>query len=113
MTPGSCTVPMKRRRPPQRGHARTSSSNARCSARTASSMYFSSITTLVLISLVVIIWMLMPSWLSTLNMRLATPTCERMPMPTMLTLQIFGSPSTFSAPVRGTTTVCSRSIVRW
>ena len=54
-------------------------------------MYFSSITTLVLISLVEIIWMLMPSSLSTRNMRLATPTWLRMPMPTMETLQILVS----------------------
>ena len=38
-----------------------SRSKALCRARTASSMYFSSMTTLVLISLVVIIWMLIPS----------------------------------------------------
>jgi hypothetical protein len=76
-------------------------------------MYFSSITTLVLISLVVIIWMLMPSSLSAPNILLATPTCERMPIPTMLTLQILASPDSFSAPVAGMTAVFSRSIVRW
>jgi hypothetical protein len=45
----------------------------RCNARTASSMYFSSSTTEVLISLVVIIWMLMPSSDSVRNIVLATP----------------------------------------
>jgi hypothetical protein len=34
-----------------------------------------------------IIWMLMPSSLSERNIRLATPTWLRMPMPTMETLQ--------------------------
>ena len=59
-----------------------SSSNARCSTRTASSRYFSSMTTAILISEVEIIWMLMPSSASVLNIFEARPTCERMPMPT-------------------------------
>jgi hypothetical protein len=63
-------------------------------------MYFSSITTLVLISLVVIIWMLMPSSESVRNMVAATPTWLFMPMPTMLTLQILASPSTWPRPRR-------------
>jgi hypothetical protein len=73
-----------------------SSPNALCRARTASSMYLSSITTEILISLVEIIWMLMPSSDSVRNIRLAMPTCERMPMPTTDTLQIFGSPTIFA-----------------
>src|SRR6218665_2288654 len=51
-----------------------SSPKAWCRLRTASSMYFSSITTEVLISDVEIIWMLMLSSLSTRNILLATPT---------------------------------------
>ena len=47
-------------------------------------MYFSSITTLVLISLVVIIWMLIPSWLSAANIRLATPTTDDARLPVVL-----------------------------
>ena len=74
-------------------------------------MYFSSITTDVLISLVEIMMMLMPSSLSTRNILLATPTWLRMPMPTMLTLQIFGSPITSAAPSAGTILSFSRSIV--
>ena len=50
--------------------AGSSRSNTRCSALTASSMYFSSMTTEVLISLVLIIWMLMPSSLSARNILL-------------------------------------------
>src|SRR6266550_3450073 len=69
-----------------------SSSKARCSTRTASSRYFSSITTEVLISDVEIIWMLMPSSARLLNILAAMPTCERMPMPTSETLQILLSP---------------------
>ena len=61
-------------------------------------MYFSSITTEVLISLVEIIWMLMPSSLSARNILLATPTWLRMPMPTIDTLQILVSPTIVSAP---------------
>ena len=52
------------------------------------------------------------SALSVLNILLATPTCERMPMPTMLTLQIFVSPDSVAVPVFGTTLAFSRSIVR-
>src|SRR5438874_2328024 len=74
-----------------------SSSNALCSARTASSMYFSSISTEILISDVEIIWMLMPSSDSVRNIVLAMPTCERMPTPTTETFDTFGSPSTCSA----------------
>ena len=47
--------------------------NARCRTRTASSMYFSSITTEILISEVEIISMLMPSSASVRNMLLAIP----------------------------------------
>ena len=42
----------------------------------------------------------------------ATPTWLRMPMPTIETLQIFGSPTTSLAPVAGTTLPFSSSIVR-
>ncbi len=65
-----------------------SSPNALCSARTASSMYFSSITTEILISEVEIIWMLMPSSARVRNILLAMPAWVRMPTPTMDTLQI-------------------------
>src|SRR5512147_2128559 len=73
--------------------------NALCNARTANSMYLSSTTTEILISLVEIIWMLMPSSESVRNIRLAMPTCERMPMPTTETLAIFGSPTICFAPI--------------
>src|SRR6266700_6321978 len=69
-----------------------SSPNALCSARTASSMYFSSITTEILISEVEIIWMLMPSSARVRNILLAMPAWVRMPTPTMDTLQILSSP---------------------
>ena len=82
------------------------------SARTASSMYFSSMTTEVLISLVLIIWMLMPSSDSARNILAAMPTWLRMPMPTMLTLQILVSPSMWSVPRLGSTLALSRSTVR-
>src|SRR5437667_4120668 len=49
-------------------------------------------TTEVLISEVEIIWMLMPSSASALNILAAMLTCERMPMPTSDTLQILLSP---------------------
>src|SRR3989344_4206982 len=84
---------------------------ALCSARTASSMYFSSMTTEVLISEVVIIWMLMPSSDRVLNMVEAMPTWLRMPMPTMETLQILGSPTISRAPSLGCTSFCSSSSV--
>ena len=89
-----------------------SSSNALCRLRTASSMYFSSMTTEVLISEVEIIWMLMPSSLKVRNILLATPTWLRMPMPTMLTLQILVSPATSCAPSSGSTFSLSSSTVR-
>src|SRR5439155_22352066 len=57
--------------------------NASCSVRTASSVYFSSITTEILISDVEIIWMLMPSAESTSNLRAAMPACVRIPTPTI------------------------------
>ena len=46
-------------------------------------------------------------------MRLATPTWLRMPMPTMLTLQMRASPTTSAAPSVGTTLALSRSMVFW
>ena len=54
-------------------------------------VYFSSMTTEVLISLVVIIWILMPSPLGTWNIVEATLARERMPMPTIDNLQILVS----------------------
>jgi len=56
-----------------RGASAPSSTKAACSARTASSVYFSSITTEILISLVLMSWMLMPSRASTANILAATP----------------------------------------
>src|SRR5471030_506216 len=79
--------------------AGASSSKAVCSARTASSRYFSSITTETLISDVEIIWMLMLSLARASNMRLATPAWERMPTPTIDTLAILVSPTTSRAPI--------------
>ena len=53
-----------------------------CSARTASSVYSAATSTLTLISLVEMTWMLMPRSASVLNMVLATPAWLRMPTPT-------------------------------
>ena len=52
----------------------------------ANSMYFSSITQEILISDVLIIMMLTPSWDNTSNILAATPECERIPTPTSETL---------------------------
>src|SRR5690348_11869491 len=60
-----------------------SSPNAVCSARTASSAYFSSMRQLTLISLVEMTRMLTPSSASTWNIFAATPAWLRMPTPTM------------------------------
>src|SRR4030095_14092398 len=82
------------------------------SARTASSTYFSSITTEILISLVLMSWMLMPSRASTWNMRAATPAWSFMPRPTTETLPIAWSPSTSRAPTPPA--ACSASArARW
>src|SRR5574343_1388949 len=70
----------------------------RCRTRTASSRYFSSRTTEILISEVEIIWLLIPSSASAVNICEATPGCERMPTPTADTLQILLSPVTSRAP---------------
>src|SRR5262249_13710430 len=72
---------------------------ASCSARTASSVYFSSMTTEILISEVEIIWMLIPSRASTSNIRDATPACVRMPMPTIEIFAMSSSPTTPRAPI--------------
>src|SRR6266851_7114018 len=69
-------------------HVGWSSPNALCSARTASSTYFSSITTEILISEVEIIWMLMPSSARVRNIWLAIPAWVRKPTATIETLQI-------------------------
>ena len=60
-------------------------------ARTASSVYSSAISTLILISEVEITWMLMPFSARVLNMRWATPAWLRMPTPMTETLATFGS----------------------
>src|SRR5262249_18207527 len=70
-----------------------SSSNSRCSTRTASSMYFSSTTTEVLISEVEIIWMLMRSAASAPNIFAAIPAWVRMPIPTSETFAMRSSPT--------------------
>ena len=75
------------------------SSKASCSARTASSVYLSSMTQETAISDVEIIWMLMPSADSASNMRAATPEWLRMPTPTMETLATRSSATTPSAPI--------------
>lgn len=75
-------------------------SRTRCATReVANSKYFSSINTDTLISEVEIIWMLMPSSAKVRNMVEATPTCERMPTPTIDTLHTVLSPSTICAPM--------------
>src|SRR5262249_10156900 len=80
--------------------------NASWSVRTASSVYFSSMTTEILISEVEIIWMLMPSAERTSNMRAAIPACVRMPTPTIETFATSVCPVTplawISRPVAST-----------
>src|SRR6185295_1570918 len=73
--------------------------NASCRARTASSVYFASMTTEILISDVEIIWMLMPSPASTSNMRAAMPACVRIPTPTIDTFATSSCPATPCAPM--------------
>src|SRR5437867_2436640 len=80
-------------------HGRGPPMKASCSARTASSVYFSSITTEILISEVEIICTLMLSAASTSNMRAAIPACVRMPMPTIDTLATSVCPVTPCAPI--------------
>src|SRR5437667_271193 len=80
-------------------HGRGPPMNASCSARTASSVYFSSTTTEILISEVEIICTLMPSAASTSNMRAAMPAWVRMPMPTIDTLATSVCPVTPWAPI--------------
>src|SRR5262249_44183435 len=79
----------------RRGHQTSSaaaasspSSKASWSARQASSVYFWSITTEILISEVLIIWMLMLSSARTLNILPATPAWSFMPRPTTETFAI-------------------------
>src|SRR4051812_8224374 len=76
-----------------------SSPNAVCSARTASSAYFSSMRQLTLISLVEMTRMFTPSSASTWNILAATPAWLRIPTPTMETFAIPSSWSTFPAPM--------------
>src|SRR6266481_3626786 len=90
-----------------------SSPNALCSARTASSMYFSSITTEILISEVEIIWMLMPSSARVRNIWLAMPACVLIATPTTETLQIFGSPRMSAALMWSLTCLLSTSSAFW
>ena len=70
-----------------------------CSARTASSAYFSSIRHEILISEVLITRMFTPSSASTWNILAATPAWLRIPTPTMLTFAMPSSCSTFPAPI--------------
>ena len=65
-----------------------------CRARTASSVYSALISTLTLISLVEITWMLMDFSARARNIVLATPVWLRMPTPTTLILATLGSTST-------------------
>ncbi|MNY36379.1 hypothetical protein D3C86_1708630 [compost metagenome] len=76
-------------------------------------MYFSSISTEILISEVEIIWMLMPSSESVRNILLAMPTCERMPTPTTDTFDTFGSPDTLAAPIWPFTLSVRMVSARW
>ena len=71
---------------PRASYAAFSSSKASCSACTASSMYFRSISTEILISEVEMTLMLTPCSDSALNIVAATPAWLRMPMPTTDTL---------------------------
>src|SRR5712692_9023268 len=74
-------------------------SNASWRARTASSAYLSSMTHETAISEVEIIWMLMPSWASVVNIFAATPEWLRMPTPTIETLATRSSWTTPWAPM--------------
>src|SRR5476649_188526 len=67
-------------------HQPLSRPNAACSARTASSAYFSSMRQLILISLVEMTRMFTPSSANTWNIFAATPAWLRMPTPTIETL---------------------------
>ena len=78
------------------GDQALSSWKASCSACTASSIYLRSIRTEILISLVAITLMLMFSSASALNMRAATPACERIPIPTTDTLATSSSTTSSS-----------------
>ena len=90
--PGGSAKPARRRpRSPDRPAVRPASSNASCSARTASSAYLSSITQETAISEVEIMWMLTPSRERARNIRAATPEWLRIPTPTMETLAMRSS----------------------
>ena len=71
--------------------------NPSCKARTPSSRYFSSTTTEIFISEVDIIKILIPSFDSISNIRLAIPAWDRMPTPTMDILTILLLPDTSRA----------------
>src|SRR5262249_33943486 len=85
---------------PGRAYSRSPpSAKASGKARTASSVYLSSITHETAISDVEIIWMLIPSVDIARNIRAATPAWLRMPTPTMETLATRSSAVTPSAPI--------------
>ena len=67
-----------------------------------SSTLASSTITEILISEVVIIWMLIPAFPRRSNILAATPECERIPMPTTLSLAIPPWAAKPLAPISGT-----------
>src|SRR5262249_51923275 len=115
--PGALSGPPGRRLQRAVGIAARSAPSSKASwrARTASSVYLSSITHDTAISDVEIIWMLMRSRDSVWNIRAATPEWLRMPTPTIETLATRSSWVTPSAPMRPaasdrTATAFSRSV---
>src|SRR3990172_6321857 len=80
-----------------------SNSKALCSALTASSAYFASITQDILMSEVLIIMMLIPSFDRTENILTATPEWDLIPTPTTETLAISSLTSNSLAPMSLTT----------
>jgi hypothetical protein len=81
-----------------------------CTVRKASAAEARSTSTLILISLVVIIWMLMPAWAKASNIVVATPVWVFMPRPTTETLATSGSWATPEAPTDRAAFSTARSV---
>ena len=87
-----------------------SRANARWATRSAAAAEARSTRTLILISLVVIIWMLMPAAARTSNSVVATPVWVRMPRPTTETLATSASWVTEVAPISREAASAARSV---
>ena len=88
----------------------SSSSKALCTARSAGTAEARSTSTLILISLVVIIWMLIPAAARASNIVVATPVWVRMPRPTTETLATSASWVTPVAPISRAAASAARSV---